>query len=355
MLKGARFIRGGDDPKSTFLAGKERELLESKKWPNSFSRSVDTSKIRIDAFKPWIQRRISELMGVEDDIVVEYCMSQLKVLGDKDATANTHNAGDGGSVLNEKPFLDPKKLQINLTGFMSKKAHIFVKELWDLLLSAQESEYGIPQVFIEEKKREIEELEKEAEKVVEEVAAVKGGEGSESRSRSERVKRESSHRRHRSHDRAEHRRSYRYRSRGRSRDRSRSRRHRGRSRDRSIRKRSRDRSRDRSIRKRSRDRSRDRSHDRSRNHVGRHRDRSISDRDRSYDRSHHMRHRYRGRSLSDRDRPRSHVRTRRRSPSYRSRSREYRRERKRSRDDRRPARSPSSSGSSYVPGEKKSL
>ncbi|CDR96955.1 hypothetical protein BBBOND_0308580 [Babesia bigemina] len=67
-----------------------------------------------------------------------------------------HDAtGDGGRCLNEKPYLDPKKLQINLTGFMAKNARIFVKELWDLLLAAQDSEYGIPQVFIDEKKREI--------------------------------------------------------------------------------------------------------------------------------------------------------------------------------------------------------
>ncbi|AFZ79258.1 hypothetical protein BEWA_021050 [Theileria equi strain WA] len=156
MLNASRFSRGGGDQKTPFLVGKERELFESKKWPSSFSKPVDITKIRIDAFKPWITKRTAELMGVDDEIVVDYCISQLKVLGETDAKANIENAGDGGTVFNEKPSLDPKRLQINLTGFMAKKAHVFVKELWDLLLSAQENEYGIPQAFIDEKKREIE-------------------------------------------------------------------------------------------------------------------------------------------------------------------------------------------------------
>ncbi|ORM41914.1 putative pwi domain-containing protein [Babesia sp. Xinjiang] len=165
MLRGSRFSRESGDLKTPFLAGKERELLESKKWPACFSKSVDITKVQIEAFKPWITRRVTELMGVEDEIVVDYCLSQLKYFGETDAKANAENAGDGGACLNEKPFLDPKKLQINLTGFMAKNARIFVKELWELLLAAQDNEYGIPQAFIEEKKKEIAAIQQEAKEV----------------------------------------------------------------------------------------------------------------------------------------------------------------------------------------------
>ena len=35
---------------------------------------------------------------------------------------------------------DPKEMQINLTGFLhGKNARIFMQELWDLLLSAQDN------------------------------------------------------------------------------------------------------------------------------------------------------------------------------------------------------------------------
>lgn len=47
-------------------------------------------------------------------------------------------------------------MQINLTGFLNgKNARILMSELWDLLLSAQESSAGIPEVFMAQKKEEI--------------------------------------------------------------------------------------------------------------------------------------------------------------------------------------------------------
>ena len=47
-------------------------------------------------------------------------------------------------------------MQINLTGFLNgKNARLFMTELWDLLLSAQDSVTGIPELFVEKKKEEI--------------------------------------------------------------------------------------------------------------------------------------------------------------------------------------------------------
>ena len=48
--------------------------------------------------------------------------------------------------LDEKD-VDPRRMQINLTGFLNgKNARIFMGELWAMLDSAQKSERGIPQV-----------------------------------------------------------------------------------------------------------------------------------------------------------------------------------------------------------------
>lgn len=47
-------------------------------------------------------------------------------------------------------------MQINLTGFLNgKNARVFMTDLWELLLSAQDSPTGIPEKFIEKKKEEI--------------------------------------------------------------------------------------------------------------------------------------------------------------------------------------------------------
>lgn len=47
-------------------------------------------------------------------------------------------------------------MQINLTGFLNgRNARSFMGELWDLLVSAQESVTGIPEAFLQQKKDQI--------------------------------------------------------------------------------------------------------------------------------------------------------------------------------------------------------
>ena len=50
---------------------------------------------------------------------------------------------------------DPKQMQIYLMGFLEKHTTTFMRDLWTLLISAQENELGIPVVFLERKKEEI--------------------------------------------------------------------------------------------------------------------------------------------------------------------------------------------------------
>ena len=46
-------------------------------------------------------------------------------------------------------------MQINITGFLEKKTPEFMKDLWTMLLSAQEGTGGIPLEILEKKKREL--------------------------------------------------------------------------------------------------------------------------------------------------------------------------------------------------------
>lgn len=62
--------------------------------------------------------------------------------------------------------VDPKQMQINLTGFLNgKNAREFLRELWELLVSAQINPSGIPDTFIEAKKKELRDRELEQDKV----------------------------------------------------------------------------------------------------------------------------------------------------------------------------------------------
>merc|ERR1719473_2161371 len=89
-------------------------------------------------------------MGFDDDIVIDYCIASL--------TTDIPEKG-----------LDPKLLQVNMTGFMERKAAPFCSELWKNLISANQSPVGVPQEFIDEKKNELKKKKEEADKVQEEL------------------------------------------------------------------------------------------------------------------------------------------------------------------------------------------
>ncbi|PYH93817.1 hypothetical protein BO71DRAFT_326818 [Aspergillus ellipticus CBS 707.79] len=124
----------------------DAKMLRQTKFPPEFSRKVDMTKVNIEVMKKWIAGKISEILGNEDDVVIELCFNLLE-----------------GSR-----FPDVKSLQIQLTGFLDKDTAKFCKELWSLCLSAQENPQGVPKELLEAKKLELIQEKIEAEKAAEE-------------------------------------------------------------------------------------------------------------------------------------------------------------------------------------------
>ncbi|CAO0793509.1 unnamed protein product [Mucor circinelloides] len=128
----AGFFKGTSADQDSRFSNKEKKLLKSMSFPPEFDQKVDMKKVNLDVIKPWISNRITELLGFEDEVVIDYTCSLL-----------------------EEKDQDPKRMQINLTGFLESKTQAFLSELWNLLLSAQNSVGGIPTEFIEQKKQEL--------------------------------------------------------------------------------------------------------------------------------------------------------------------------------------------------------
>lgn len=128
------------------FTNKQTVLLRKLKFPPHFDVKVDMRKVELPVMKPWIARRITKLLGFEDDVVLEYASGMLE----------------------EDRFPDPKKVQIQLTGFLEGKTAEFMSELWELLISAQDSPGGVPKRFVEEKKEELRLKREEGERVVRE-------------------------------------------------------------------------------------------------------------------------------------------------------------------------------------------
>ncbi|BGP15970.1 hypothetical protein JCM10213v2_003963 [Rhodosporidiobolus nylandii] len=132
-------VSAAQDPK---FRDKQAKLLRTTKFPPAFDTKVDMRKVEMAVMKPWIAKKVVELLGFEDDVLIEYIHSLLED--------------------QENPVVDAKVLQLSLTGFLEKKTAPFMAQLWDLLLSAQSNPLKVPTALLEEKKREMKQREAEA-------------------------------------------------------------------------------------------------------------------------------------------------------------------------------------------------
>ncbi|KAF9513827.1 hypothetical protein BS47DRAFT_1295845 [Hydnum rufescens UP504] len=131
----AGFFKGTSTEQDRRFSDKESRLRKSMKFDPIFEQKVDMRKVNLGVMRPWVTKKVVELVGFEDEVVVEYAMELLE---DK----TTH-------------MPDPKLMQINLTGFLAGKTSEFMISLWTLLLSAQNSIGGVPAQFVNEKKEEL--------------------------------------------------------------------------------------------------------------------------------------------------------------------------------------------------------
>ncbi|KAG9454580.1 hypothetical protein H6P81_007484 [Aristolochia fimbriata] len=148
------FFRGTSADQDTRFSNKQAKLLKSQKFAPELEHLVDMTKVKIDVIKPWIASRATELLGFEDEVLINFIYGLL----------------DGKDV-------DGKQIQIQLTGFMEKNTGKFMKELWALLLSAQKNASGIPQQFLDAKAEETRKKKEESDRITLEIQRKKEKEG----------------------------------------------------------------------------------------------------------------------------------------------------------------------------------
>lgn len=99
----------------------------------------------------WIAKRICEILGSEDDVLIELCCNLIE--GSRYVCIPRQFGRLSTTNLPSQP--DIKSVQIQITGFLDKDTAPFCKELWNLLLSAQSSPQGVPKELLEAKKLEL--------------------------------------------------------------------------------------------------------------------------------------------------------------------------------------------------------
>ncbi|CAI5475744.1 unnamed protein product [Closterium sp. Yama58-4] len=108
------------------FSDKDTKLLKTQRFAKIFDKPVDMKKVKKEVIYPWIARRVTELLGVEDEVLINFIFSLLQ------------------------DEVDPKRMQIQLTGFLENHTTTFMKELWKILRNAHRNEHGIPQKLLDE-------------------------------------------------------------------------------------------------------------------------------------------------------------------------------------------------------------
>ncbi|KAF7456523.1 putative pre-mRNA splicing factor [Cryptosporidium felis] len=86
----------------------------------AFEKQINFSKIPINKVRKWITFKSKKILGLEDEIFIDYCMNQLKYKTRK-------------SLADEELHVSPIELVNNIEGFLGDRTYDFVKELWDFL------------------------------------------------------------------------------------------------------------------------------------------------------------------------------------------------------------------------------
>lgn len=137
------FYRGVDQSRDARFSDKSQKLLKTMSFPATYSTPVDLSKVNLTVLRPWIQSKLTEIMGFDDDVVQSFLLNELEQ-GQKKAT-------QVGSTF-------PKELHISMTGFLELKTSSFMTELWEMLISASKRPDGVPQELLDAKISEIQQL-----------------------------------------------------------------------------------------------------------------------------------------------------------------------------------------------------
>ena len=61
-----------------WTCSKDRKLLKTLKFPKEYDLKVTLKAVNWEVMKSWIAKRVTELLGLEDEVVIGYIYEQLE-------------------------------------------------------------------------------------------------------------------------------------------------------------------------------------------------------------------------------------------------------------------------------------
>jgi len=74
----AGYFRGTNIEQDKRFSDKDRKLMKQMKFSENLNHKIDMKKIELNVLKPWITKRITEMLGIDDDVVTEFIFNQLE-------------------------------------------------------------------------------------------------------------------------------------------------------------------------------------------------------------------------------------------------------------------------------------
>lgn len=71
-------FRGTNIEQDISFSNKQAKLLKETSFPPEYNVKVDMKKVNLDVMKPWITKRVVELLGLEDDVLIEMIFNLLE-------------------------------------------------------------------------------------------------------------------------------------------------------------------------------------------------------------------------------------------------------------------------------------
>ena len=88
VMGDAGFFRGTNSDQDSRFANKQSKLKSQLRFDKCLERKVDMNKVNVDFLKPWITKRCSEILGFDDDVVIDFVFNML----DSDKVSSTFTA-----------------------------------------------------------------------------------------------------------------------------------------------------------------------------------------------------------------------------------------------------------------------
>jgi serine/arginine repetitive matrix protein 1 len=55
-----------------------KKLMKTMKFAPNLDKKVDMEKVNLDTVKPWVTQRVTDMLGFEDDVLIEFVFNLLE-------------------------------------------------------------------------------------------------------------------------------------------------------------------------------------------------------------------------------------------------------------------------------------